>query len=117
MTLEIRWIEDLLALEQEKSISQAAEIGMLLSLPSHVEFKILKMHWVSKSSIDIVKILISLKRDKFLASAKNIQNQLHYNNKIFRKRIKNNELTVKFAVSHSLITQFFPRFIHELSKI
>ncbi|MBO6110972.1 MAG: LysR family transcriptional regulator [Methanobrevibacter sp.] len=26
MTLEIRWIEDLLALEQEKSISQAAEI-------------------------------------------------------------------------------------------
>ena len=26
MTLEIRWIEDLLALEKEKSISKAAEI-------------------------------------------------------------------------------------------
>ena len=26
MTLEIRWIEDLLALEQEKSISQAAAL-------------------------------------------------------------------------------------------
>jgi hypothetical protein len=76
MTLEIRWIEDLLALEQEKSISQAAEIGMSLSLPSHVEFKILKIIGFPNPEIDIVKILISQKRDKFLASAKNIQNQL-----------------------------------------
>ena len=53
MTLEIRWIEDLLALEQEKSISQAAAIRhvtqsaftrRIQNIESTLGFQILKRH-------------------------------------------------------------------------
>ncbi|MCH7336134.1 LysR substrate-binding domain-containing protein [Acinetobacter sp. NIPH 2699] len=116
MTLEIRWIEDLLALEQEKSISQAAEMRhvtqsafsrRIQNIENALGFQILKRHSKNIDFTEAGQIL--------LASAKNIQNQLETTINYLEKNIKNNELTIKFAVSHSLITQFFPRFIHDLS--
>lgn len=116
MTLEIRWIEDLLALEQEKSISQAAEIRhvtqsaftrRIQNIENALGFQILKRYSKNIDFTEAGQVL--------LASSKNIQNQLTTTIKYLEKNVKNNELTVKFSVSHSLITQFFPRFIHELS--
>lgn len=116
MTLEIRWIEDLLALEQEKSISQAAAIRhvtqsaftrRIQNIESTLGFQILKRHSKNIDFTEAGQVL--------LASSKNIKNQLNTTINYLEKSVKNNELTVKFCVSHSLITQFFPRFIHELS--
>lgn len=117
MTLEIRWIEDLLALEQEKSISQAAEIRhvtqsafsrRLQNIENALGFPILDRESKNIDFTEAGQIL--------LATAKNIHNQLSSTITYLEKNIKNNELNTKFAVSHSLITQFFPRFIHELSE-
>ena len=116
MTLEIRWIEDLLALEQEKSISQAAELRhvtqsafsrRLQNIENSLGFQILNRESKNIDFTEAGQIL--------LASAKSIHNQLSATINYLEKNIKNNELNVKFAVSHSLITQFFPRFIHDLS--
>ncbi|MEG1031971.1 MAG: LysR substrate-binding domain-containing protein [Acinetobacter sp.] len=116
MTLEIRWIEDLLALEQEKSISQAAEMRhvtqsaftrRIQNIETALGFQILKRYSKNIDFTDAGQVL--------LASAKNIQSQLLTTIKYLEKNIKNNELTIKFAVSHSLTTQFFPQFIHPLS--
>ena len=116
MTLEIRWIEDLLALEQEKSISQAAEVRhvtqsaftrRIQNIENALGFQILKRYSKNIDFTEAGQILLS--------SSKNIKNQLDTTIKYLEKNVKNNELTVKFSVSHSLITQFFPRFIHELS--
>lgn len=77
MTLEIRWIEDLLALEQEKSISQAAEMRhvtqsafsrRIQNIENALGFQILKRHSKNIDFTEAGQIL--------LASAKNIQNQL-----------------------------------------
>ena len=117
MTLEIRWIEDLLALEQEESISQAAEIRhvtqsaftrRIQNIENALGFQILKRYSKNIAFTEAGQVL--------LASSRNIKNQLDTTLSYLEKNIKNNELTVKFAVSHSLITQFFPRFIHELSN-
>ncbi|OTG86127.1 LysR family transcriptional regulator [Acinetobacter sp. ANC 4558] len=116
MTLEIRWIEDLLALEHEKSISKAAEIRHITqsaftrrvqNIEEALGFQILKRYSKSIDFTDAGQVLI--------ASCKNIQNQLDMTIKYLEKNIKNNELSIKFAVSHSLVSQFFPQYIHELS--
>ncbi|NCI79180.1 LysR family transcriptional regulator [Acinetobacter tandoii] len=115
MSLEIRWIEDLLALEQEKSISKAAELRhvtqsaftrRIQAIEDALGFQILKRYSKNVDFTDAGQILLS--------SAKNIQNQLDTTIKYLEKNIRNNELSIKFAVSHSLITQFFPNFIHNL---
>jgi len=114
MTLEIRWIEDLLALEQEKSISQAAEVRhvtqsaftrRIQNIENAFGFQILKRYSKNIDFTEAGKIL--------LASSKNIQNQLNATINYLEKNIKNNELNIRFAVSHSLTTQFFPRFIND----
>lgn len=114
MTLEIRWIEDLLALEQEKSISQAAEVRhvtqsaftrRIQNIENAFGFQILKRYSKNIDFTEAGQIL--------LASSKNIQNQLNATINYLEKNIKNNELNIRFAVSHSLTTQFFPRFIND----
>ena len=78
MTLEIRWIEDLLALEQEKSISQAAAIRhvtqsaftrRIQNIESTLGFQILKRHSKNIDFTEAGQVL--------LASLKNIKNQLN----------------------------------------
>lgn len=48
MTLEIRWIEDLLALEQENLFPKQRKYDTSHNLHLRVEFRTLKMRWVSK---------------------------------------------------------------------
>ena len=115
MTLEIRWIEDLLALDQEKSISKAATIRhvtqsaftrRIQNIEESLGFQILKRYSKNIDFTDAGQVLLS--------TAKNIQNQMDTTIKYLEKNIKENELSIKFAVSHSLITQFFPKFIQKL---
>ncbi|WP_151802160.1 LysR family transcriptional regulator, partial [Acinetobacter guillouiae] len=115
MTLEIRWIEDLLALDQEKSISKAAAIRHITqsaftrriqNIEESLGFQILKRYSKNIDFTDAGQVLLS--------TAKNIQNQMDTTIKYLEKNIKDNELSIKFAVSHSLITQFFPKFIQKL---
>lgn len=115
MTLEIRWIEDLLALDQEKSISKAATIRhvtqsaftrRIQNIEESLGFQILKRYSKNIDFTDAGQVLLS--------TAKNIQNQMDTTIKYLEKNIKDNELSIKFAVSHSLITQFFPKFIQKL---
>ncbi|BAP37297.1 LysR substrate-binding domain-containing protein [Acinetobacter guillouiae] len=115
MTLEIRWIEDLLALDQEKSISKAAAIRhvtqsaftrRIQNIEESLGFQILKRYSKNIDFTDAGQVLLS--------TAKNIKNQMDTTIKYLEKNIKDNELSIKFAVSHSLITQFFPKFIQKL---
>ncbi|WP_336950947.1 LysR substrate-binding domain-containing protein [Acinetobacter sp. AS167] len=115
MTLEIRWIEDLLALDQEKSISKAASIRhvtqsaftrRIQNIEESLGFQILKRYSKNIDFTDAGQVLLS--------TAKNIKNQMDTTIKYLEKNIKDNELSIKFAVSHSLITQFFPKFIQKL---
>lgn len=73
MSLEIRWIEDLLALEQEKSISKAAELRhvtqsaftrRIQAIEDALGFQILKRYSKNVDFTDAGQILLS--------SAKNI---------------------------------------------
>lgn len=86
MTLEIRWIEDLLALEQEKSISQAAALRhvtqsaftrRIQNIENSLGFQILKRYSKNIDFTEAGQVL--------LASAKKHTKSTHYNNKIFRK--------------------------------
>ena len=115
MTLEIRWIEDLLALDQEKSISKAAALRHITqsaftrriqNIEETLGFQILKRYSKNVDFTDAGQIL--------LATSKNIKNQMDVTINYLEKNIKDNELSVKFAVSHSLTTQFFPKFIERL---
>jgi len=115
MTLEIRWIEDLLALDHEKSISKAAALRHITqsaftrriqNIEVTLGFKILKRYSKNVDFTDAGQILLS--------TAKNIKNQMDTTINYLEKNIKDNELSIKFAVSHSLITQFFPQFIQNL---
>ena len=85
MTLEIRWIEDLLALEQEKSISQAAALRhvtqsaftrRIQNIENSLGFQILKRY---SKNIDFRS------RPSFTVFCKKYTKSTHYNNKIFRK--------------------------------
>lgn len=78
MTLEIRWIEDLIALEQENSISQAAELRhvtqsafsrRIQNIETALGFQILKR---DSKTIDFTEA-----GQVLLASAKSIQHQLN----------------------------------------
>lgn len=115
MTLEIRWIEDLLALDQEKSISKAAALRhvtqsaftrRIQNIEESLGFQILKRYSKSIDFTDAGQVLLS--------TSKNIKNQMNTTINYLEKNIKDNELSIKFAVSHSLITQFFPQFIQNL---
>lgn len=115
MTLEIRWIEDLLALDQEKSISRAASIRhvtqsaftrRIQNIEASLGFQILKRYSKNIDFTDAGQVLLS--------TAKSIKNQMNTTITYLEKNIKDNELSIKFAVSHSLITQFFPKFIQKL---
>lgn len=115
MTLEIRWIEDLLALDQEKSISKAAALRHITqsaftrriqNIEEALGFQILKRYSKNIDFTDAGQVL--------LLTSKNIKNQMDITIKYLEKNIKDNELSIKFAVSHSLTTQFFPQFIEKL---
>ena len=94
MTLEIRWIEDLLALDQEKSISKAAALRhvtqsaftrRIQNIEEALGFQILKRYSKSIDFTDAGQVLLS--------TSKNIKNQMNTTINYLEKNIKDNELS------------------------
>ena len=112
MNLEVRWIEDLLALEQSRSISQAAEMRFisqsaftrrLQQIELTVGFKIVERNFREIQFTESGKIL--------LATAKDIARQLNETISLLHNMEKENNLSIKFAVAHSLASNFFSNFL------
>ncbi|WP_151721450.1 LysR family transcriptional regulator, partial [Acinetobacter ursingii] len=102
MSLEIRWIEDLLTLEQERSISKAAErrfvsqsafTRRIQHLEQALGFPILDRDSRHLEFTDAGQIL--------LATAKSIANQLEATLALLNNLNRTKEITVRFAVVHS----------------
>lgn len=112
MPLEIRWIEDLLALEQTRSISKAAE-SRFISQPAftrrlqHIEnslgFQVIERSFRDIKFTEAGQILLS--------TAKEIAQQLQETITLLHNIEKENKLSIKFAVAHSLASSFFTNFI------
>lgn len=112
MSLEIRWIEDLLTLEQVRSISKAAEqrcisqsafTRRIQQLEQSVGFAILDRYSRYIEFTDAGQIL--------LTTAKNIEHQLNETLALIHNMNKNNDITIRFAVVHSLSSAFFSKLI------
>ena len=112
MSLEIRWIEDLLTLEQERSISKAAEkrfvsqsafTRRIQQLEQALGYAILVRDSRHIEFTDAGQIL--------LATAKSIEDQLQATLALLNNLNKTKEITVRFAVVHSLTSTFFSNFI------
>ncbi|MFU8926698.1 LysR substrate-binding domain-containing protein [Acinetobacter puyangensis] len=112
MSLEIRWIEDLLTLEQVRSISKAAEqrcisqsafTRRIQQLEQSVGFAILDRHSRYLEFTDAGQIL--------LTTAKNIEHQLNETLALIHNMNKSNDITIRFAVVHSLSSAFFSNLI------
>ena len=112
MSLEIRWIEDLLNLEQERSFSKAAErrfvsqsafTRRIQQLEQALGYAILERNSRYMEFTDAGQIL--------LATAKSIEQQLNATLALLNNLNRSNEVTIKFAVVHSLSSTFFSKFL------
>lgn len=112
MSLEIRWIEDLLTLEQERSFSKAAErrfvsqsafTRRIQQLEQTLGYAILERNSRYMEFTDAGQIL--------LATAKSIEQQLNATLALLNNLNRSNEVTIKFAVVHSLSSTFFSKFL------
>ena len=112
MQLEIRWIEDLLALEESRSISKAAEIRFISQSAftrrlQHIEqslgFQVVERNFRDIQFTEAGQILLS--------TAKEIAQQLNETITLLHNMEKENKLSIKFAVAHSLASSFFTNFI------
>lgn len=112
MSLEIRWIEDLLTLEQERSFSKAAErrfvsqsafTRRIQQLEQALGYTILERNSRYMEFTDAGQIL--------LATAKSIEQQLNATLALLNNLNRSNEVTIKFAVVHSLSSTFFSKFL------
>ena len=112
MSLEIRWIEDLIAIEQTGSLSRAASLRCV-SQPAfsrriqHLEqqlgFAILQRDAKHLTFTEAGLVLIN--------SAKTIAKQLSETMALLHNMQKENNLSIRFAVAHSLTSQFFSHFL------
>ncbi len=105
-------IEDLLTLEQERSFSKAAErrfvsqsafTRRIQQLEQALGYAILERNSRYMEFTDLGQI--------FLATAKSIEQQLNATLALLNNLNRSNEVTIKFAVVHSLSSTFFSKFL------
>ena len=115
MNLEIRWVEDLIALETEGSISKAAEsryvsqssfTRRIQQLEELLGFAVLNRESKTVSFTDAGKVL--------LKTSKSIRSQLNNTLDLLYSQIQDNHDSIKISISHSLLAHFFPKFIGAL---
>ena len=116
MHLEVRWVEDLLLLEQEGSISKAAE-----------------KRFVSQSAFtrriqqleDMVGKDVIIRNNKknieftdtgyiLLMTCKIIKKQLDETARLLKNMHDEPQPTIRFAVAHSLVSSFLPTFLQKM---
>jgi LysR family transcriptional regulator, hypochlorite-specific transcription factor HypT len=112
MHLEIRWIEDLIAIEQTQSLSRAAHLRCvsqpafsrrIQQLEQQLGFEVLQRDAKHLHFTEAGLVLIN--------SAKTISKQLNDTMALLHNMHKENNLTIRFAVAHSLTSQFFSHFL------
>ncbi|WP_343596281.1 LysR substrate-binding domain-containing protein [Acinetobacter sp.] len=112
MNLEIRWALDLITLDQERSISKAAEkryisqsafSRRLQHLEETVGFNIIDRNTKEVSFTELGKIL--------LTTAHSLQSQLNDSMHLIYEIKHTKENTIKFAVAHSLVNRFFAHYL------
>lgn len=112
MNLEIRWALDLITLDQERSISRAAEKRFisqsafsrrLQHLEETVGFNIIDRHSKEVSFTELGQIL--------LTTAHSLQSQLNDSMHLIYEIKHTKENTIKFAVAHSLVNSFFADYL------
>lgn len=112
MSLEIKWIEDLIAVERTRSISKAAEIRFVSQSAftrrlQHIEkslgFQIIERNFRDIQFTEAGKVLLS--------AAKDIEKQLDETIQLLHNMGKENNMSIRFAVAHSLASNFFSNFI------
>lgn len=115
MNLEIRWVEDLIALETEGSISKAAEsryvsqssfTRRIQQLEEILGFAVLNRESKTVSFTDAGKVL--------LKTSKSIRSQLNNTLDLLYSQIQDKQDSIKISISHSLLAHFFPKFIGAL---
>ncbi|MGF2337173.1 LysR substrate-binding domain-containing protein [Acinetobacter baumannii] len=119
MNLEVRWVEDLLTLERERSISKAAEKRFISQSASTRRIQqieemigaevIIRNNKNNIEFTDIGRIL--------LVMSKNIEKQVEETAKLI-KNIKNEtESTIRFCVVHSLASGFLTTFLKKFPTL
>ena len=112
MSLEIRWIADLIAIEQTGSLSRAASLRCvsqpafsrrIQQLEQQLGFDILTRDAKHLSFTESGLVLIN--------SAKTIEKQLSDTMALLHNMHKENNLSIRFAVAHSLSSPFFSHFL------
>ena len=112
MSLEIKWIEDLIAVERTRSISKAAEIRFVSQSAftrrlQHIEkslgFQIIERNFRDIQFTEAGQVLLS--------AAKDIEKQLNETIQLLHNMGKENNMSIRFAVAHSLASNFFSNFI------
>lgn len=112
MHLEIRWIEDLIAIEQTGSLSRAASLRCVSQsafsrrvqqLEQQLGFLILERHAKDLKFTEAGLVLLN--------SAKTMAKQLNDTIALLNNMQKENNLSIRFAVAHSLTSQFFSHFL------
>jgi LysR family transcriptional regulator, hypochlorite-specific transcription factor HypT len=117
MKLEIRWVEDLIALETEKSISRAAEsrcvsqssfTRRIQHLEDMLGFALLNRDSKYVSFTDAGMVL--------LKTSKSIREQLQNTLNVLYEQQQEKQDSIKICISHSLLAYFFPKFIRTLPE-
>ncbi|MFT4020380.1 MAG: LysR substrate-binding domain-containing protein [Acinetobacter sp.] len=112
MNLEIRWALDLIILDQERSISKAAQkryvsqsafTRRLQHLEDSVGFAIIERHAKDIYFTELGQIL--------LATANSLHSQLNESIQLIYEMKNTQEKTIKFAAAHSLVNNFFSNYL------
>ncbi|MEB3753862.1 LysR substrate-binding domain-containing protein [Acinetobacter sp. MD2(2019)] len=112
MNLEIRWALDLITLDQERSISKAADkryisqsafSRRLQHLEETVGFNLIDRHAKEISFTELGQVL--------LTTAYSLQSQLNESMHLIDQMKHTKENTIKFAVAHSLVNSFFADYL------
>lgn len=112
MSLEIRWIEDLLAIEHTGSLSRAASLRCvsqpafsrrIQQLEQQLGFSILQRDAKQLTFTEAGLVLLN--------SAKTMAKQMSETMALLHNMHKENKLNIRFAVAHSLTSQFFSHFL------
>ncbi|SPL71896.1 LysR substrate-binding domain-containing protein [Acinetobacter stercoris] len=116
MSIEVRWIEDLLTLERNKSFSKAAEQRFI----SQSAFTRRIQHIEEMVGADIVqrdthhKIEFTEIGKLLLTVSKNIETQLKEAESLINNIKSSHESIIRFSVAHSLASGFLSNFLKKL---
>lgn len=116
MSLDIRWIEDLLALNEVKSISRAAETRFVTQSAFTRRIQQIELDLGQEILIRNGKnIEFNEVGQVLLSTAKNIKDQLDLTLGLLNK-LNTKEKIIRFSVSHSLMSNYFSQVVKFLPE-